>query len=1142
MTPRRVTAAFAGLWAAAVSLSWPAQPSPSPAGVVVERVKAGWPAEAAGIRPGDVLLSWSRAANPPANPSPAQGDLLTPFEISQVEIEQSPRGGIRIHGLRGGQRLAFDLPPQGWGIAARPPLPESVVKTYLGGQRQIDTDGTRRGLDLWRDAAAALAGARRSGDAAWLYSRIAEVAARTRDRAAARRAWELAVRQVADPGAWWTLASLQGSYADELLRFNELARAMDEARKALQLVELHAPDSLAHAGAFERLGAIEEQRSDPTRASEFYARAFAMRQRTAPDSVAVAASLDALGRVATDRTSAEDLLGRSLAIWERLAPESLGAARALSDMGALQFQEGDLLVAGALHQRAFAIRRKLDPGGLDLASSLHWLGNVAWRRGDLASADDFHRKALAIRQSLSPDSPAVETSLNSLGNVAGTRKDLESAQRFHRQALAIGEKIAPQRVEAILHNLGEDARLQGDYAAAEAYLRRALAMNEKLPPGSSRSVAIANTLVSLAAVARDRGDLAEAETIIRRALAIRETYEPDSLHLAEDREVLGDILRARGDLAGAGIVYEQIRRVASRITPGSELEARALYGLGAIEAKEGRTAQASALFRRSIDALDAQKGKLGGPTEARELFSAAYADYYRDYIESLVELGNTRDAFGVLERSHARLLLAMLAERDLALSDVSPALEAERRRTDAAYDRTQGELLALPASELSPRRQELLDRLAAIRARRGEVIESITKASPRYASLRYPQPLDLAGTRASLDPGTLLLAYSIGRERGYLFALEPAGAKGPGLTVFTLATDGESLRASVEAYRRLLNFRGPAVADSRRNLEIRSRSLYDLLVKPAETLAASYQRVLIVPDGPLHTLPFAALRRDAGGGQAQHLVEWKPIHTVISSTVYAELKKTRGADQRDPAIVVAAFGDPKYPKLPERKAAAMRGEAGGRGERRRGGRGPHSLGHAFRLPPRSAARLPQRSRGDRPPLRSPKSAAYLGAEATEEKAKSIGKDVPLIHYACHAVINERFPLDSALVFTIPDKPREGQDNGLLQAWEIFEKVRIDADLVTLSACDSGLGKEMGGEGLIGLTRAFQYAGARSVLASLWKVEDKATGELMKRFYRYLKAGKTKDEALRSAQIDLIRSPDYSQPKDWAAFQLNGDWK
>ncbi len=183
----------------------------------------------------------------------------------------------------------------------------------------------------------------------------------------------------------------------------------------------------------------------------------------------------------------------------------------------------------------------------------------------------------------------------------------------------------------------------------------------------------------------------------------------------------------------------------------------------------------------------------------------------------------------------------------------------------------------------------------------------------------------------------------------------------------------------------------------------------------------------------------------------------------------------------------------------------------------------------------------RRSRRSR--VSTPRNAeAFIGEQATEERAKAVGKNVPLIHYACHAYVNERFPLDSALVFTIPDKPKEGQDNGLLQAWEIFEKVRIDADLVTLSACETGLGKEMGGEGLIGLTRAFQYAGARSVLASLWRVEDASTGELMERFYGHLRTGKTKDEALRLAQIDLIRSADFAQPKDWAAFQLNGDWK
>jgi CHAT domain-containing protein len=107
---------------------------------------------------------------------------------------------------------------------------------------------------------------------------------------------------------------------------------------------------------------------------------------------------------------------------------------------------------------------------------------------------------------------------------------------------------------------------------------------------------------------------------------------------------------------------------------------------------------------------------------------------------------------------------------------------------------------------------------------------------------------------------------------------------------------------------------------------------------------------------------------------------------------------------------------------------------------------------------------------------------------------------------------------------------------------IFESVRLDADLVTLSACDSALGKEMGGEGLVGLTRAFQFAGARSVLASLWSVSDVSTADLMTRFYGYLREGRSKDEALRAAQVDLIRSQDFAHPYYWAAFQLTGDWR
>ena len=167
----------------------------------------------------------------------------------------------------------------------------------------------------------------------------------------------------------------------------------------------------------------------------------------------------------------------------------------------------------------------------------------------------------------------------------------------------------------------------------------------------------------------------------------------------------------------------------------------------------------------------------------------------------------------------------------------------------------------------------------------------------------------------------------------------------------------------------------------------------------------------------------------------------------------------------------------------------------------------------------------------------------------------MGKSARILHFATHGRFDDRIPLNSYLALTIPKDFRKDQDNGLLQAWEIYEDVRLDADLVVLSACESGLGDELDGEGLIGLTRAFQFAGARTVASTLWQVDDRATAELMQRFYRHLRAGMSKDEALRAAQMELIRGPvemknrqgrvverDLSLPYYWAAFQIIGDWQ
>ena len=166
---------------------------------------------------------------------------------------------------------------------------------------------------------------------------------------------------------------------------------------------------------------------------------------------------------------------------------------------------------------------------------------------------------------------------------------------------------------------------------------------------------------------------------------------------------------------------------------------------------------------------------------------------------------------------------------------------------------------------------------------------------------------------------------------------------------------------------------------------------------------------------------------------------------------------------------------------------------------------------------------------------------YVGADATEEQAKAIGPDVRFLHFAVHGLLDEKSPLNSALVLSTPSASNS-TENGYLQAWELYQNVHWDAELVVLSACEAALGQEVQGEGLMGLTRAVHYAGARSVLGTLWGVDDHQTEYVMTHFYSEMQAGKSKDEALRAAQLHLLHSRGGASPFYWAAFSLDGDWR
>lgn len=437
--------------------------------------------------------------------------------------------------------------------------------------------------------------------------------------------------------------------------------------------------------------------------------------------------------------------------------------------------------------------------------------------------------------------------------------------------------------------------------------------------------------------------------------------------------------------------------------------------------------------------------------------------------------------------------------------------------------------------------------------------------SQRRAETEPFQPLELEAIRRRLDPGTLLLAYSTGDDASFLFAIDHKDL----LEVHPVEAETLKLWIQVGDLRTLDHSPSPSNPNERpktveamQAMEEHARQrqglatwLYKKLLGPVAQRFEAADRVVILPDGPLHYLSFATLIRplDDVSRDWQYLAEWKPIHTVRSATVYAELIGKRRSTETGAAAAPSArplawvgFGDPEYPvkvagdgRAPDDPIATRLHDTEARGIWDGLRELPYTdreVQDIFQLFPEGQAKV------------------FTEKDATEDEARRILQNTRIIHFATHGLADPDYPMDSFLALSLLDD-EDLEHNGLLQAWEIVDHLKLDADLVVLSACVTAFGPERGGEGLISLSRAFQIAGARSVLASLWAVNDISTSELMIRFYKHLRAGESKDRALQLAQQELIGGPievtledgtvemrDFSAPYYWAAFQLIGDWK
>jgi CHAT domain-containing protein len=416
--------------------------------------------------------------------------------------------------------------------------------------------------------------------------------------------------------------------------------------------------------------------------------------------------------------------------------------------------------------------------------------------------------------------------------------------------------------------------------------------------------------------------------------------------------------------------------------------------------------------------------------------------------------------------------------------------------------------------------------IAALTADYEQVEASIRDQSPQYAALIQPVPLKLEEVQKQvLDPETLLLEYSLGEQRSFLWAVTPDSIK----------TYELPKRAVIEPLARhvyeLLTARTPTTDAEYQKA---AATLSQTILGPAAAELKN-KRLLIVSDGVLQFIPFAGLPDPAN---AQPLMVDHEIVTAPSTAVVALLRKET-ANRKPAAKTLVVFADPVFSTNDPRVLTAQAAHATKAESTADAMRSASELGlgdlRRLRFSRQEADEITRLANND------------LKLEAVDFQAnRALATSAELgqyriVHFATHGLINNTHPELSGVVLSLVDEKGRPQ-NGFLRLYDLYN-LKLSADLVVLSACQTALGKDVRGEGLVGLTRGFMYAGAPRVVASLWQIDDRASAEFMKRFYEGLLGQKLRPAAaLRAAQVSMQKDPRWQSPHYWAAFTLQGEWR
>jgi CHAT domain-containing protein len=878
-----------------------------------------------------------------------------------------------------------------------------------------------------------------------------------------------------------------------------------------------------------------------------------------------------------DKRQALKFYNQSLLLSIQVRDKS-GQATTLNNIGLVYSDLGDKQQALNCYNQSLSLFIEV-PHKFGQAATLNNIGRVYYDSGDNQQALNFYNQSLSLRIEVG-DKAGQAATLDNIGLVYSDLGDKRQALKFYNQSLSLYIEVGGKSGRATtLNNIGRVYYDSGDKQQALKFYNQSLSLRIEVGDKSGQ----ATTLNDMGLVYSDLGDKQQALKFYKQSLSLKMKVGNKSGQAATLND-MGLVYSYLGDNKQALKFIKQ--SLSLRMETGDKSEqARTLSNISGLERKQGNLEASLKQINAAINIIEELR-KTYTNKDLKTTYFASVQDYYQFKTSLLMELhkknpskGYDAQALNNNERSRARVLIDLLAESGANIrKGVDPKLLEQEQRLQQllnAKEKARTDILST-SKDTDATAQQLEQEITQIISQQQELKTKILTTSPQYAAIKYPQPLELEGIQQQLDKDTILLQYSLGEEHSYLWAVTPDSLQAYELPK---GEDIEKAAANFQAViKDIVDAPDPSSYATKHPDDINqpASQLSKMILAPVANKLGK-KRLVIVADGGLQTIPFAALSdpdithasRYNGGNLRNALApqppslqgkgeESKPLslqerglergsyqplvinHEIInlpSVTAIATQRKLLNNRKLSPKTL-AVLADPVFSTE----------QAQGK---------PQTLAPELNLPPSTQQRAMRNLNFKKlPPLPGTRieAEAMLKLVPSGQSTHAYGVDANYsfasnpqlkqyqhLFFATHGFADPKQPELSGIVLAQVDKNGKPVEKRYLSLGDIFN-MDWAAELVVLSACQTGLGKDTKGEGLVGLTRGLMYAGSKRAVVSLWNVSDKGTSELMPLFYKSVLAGKSPAVALREAQLQMWQGKEWRNPFYWAAFTIQGEWR